>query len=342
MHRLQADAGAASLRAVPGVTLATAAGGCSGIQTVTNPRSTDASLIADLWWAMLIGGTVVLAAVLVLLAVAVLRTVRGRPQATPGRRFGWGLVIAGGVIAPLTASLAAVVSGVQIGRTIVAHPSEPAVTVEVVGRRWWWEVRYLGDDGETIAVTANEIHVPVDRPVRFRLVSDNVIHSFWVPNLQGKTDMIPGQVNESWIEAEEVGIFRGQCAEFCGTQHALMAFLVIAEPQEDFEAWLEMQASPAVTPEEPLLVRGRDVFMETACRACHTIRGTPATGTLGPDLTHVGARRTLAAVTIPNTRGHLGGWIADPQNIKPGSLMPPTPLAPQDLRALLAYLESLR
>ena len=213
--------------------------------------------------------------------------------------------------------------------------------MEVTGRLWWWELRYLDADGGEIARTANEMHIPVGEPVTLRLISDNVIHSFWVPQLQGKTDMIPGRVNESWIQAGEPGVYRGQCAEFCGVQHSMMAFLAIAEPAEAFDRWLARQAQPAAEPTEPSLVRGRDVFLRAGCGGCHTVRGTPAAGRTGPDLTHIAGRRTLAAATVPNTRGHLAGWISDPQHVKPGNKMPAATLEPGDLHALIAYLESL-
>ncbi len=315
-------------------------GAPTGMQSALDPASTDAARIAELWWWMLAVSTAVVVAVLALLAVALWRGRRGGQPTSP--RPAWSMVLVGGVAAPLVASVAVVVHSIQIGHAIVAAPREPAVTVDVIGRRWWWEVRYQDDGGRTIATTANEIHLPVGRPALLRLHSDNVIHSFWVPNLQGKADMVPGQVNDLWLEPRQTGIFRGQCAEFCGTQHAFMAFVVVVEPEDDFRAWLRREAAPAASPESPLEARGRDVFLAGSCRACHTIRGTTATGRTGPDLTHLASRRTLAAATIPNTVGHLGGWIADPQSVKPGALMPPTPLPPEDLRALLAYLRTLR
>lgn len=191
-------------------------------------------------------------------------------------------------------------------------------------------------------VEVNDIHVPVGEPVRFRLRSDNVIHSFWVPNLQGKTDMIPGRVKETWMTAAEEGVYRGLCAEFCGLQHARMQFILVAEPGDAFRAWLEHQSRPAVETGDPALERGREAFMSAGCAGCHTIRGTAAAGQLGPDLTHIASRRRLAAATIPNTRGHLGGWITDPQSTKPGAKMPSNVFEPQQLHRLLDYLGSLR
>ncbi|HEV7368110.1 cytochrome c oxidase subunit II [Arenibaculum sp.] len=316
--------------------------GCAsdGSQSALNPKSPDAALIAQLWWWFLGVSAVVLAVVVLVLAVGLLRG-RGAQGARPlpeSRR--WALVVSGGIVAPAVAILGIVVSGLWIGRETGARPTPPDVTVEVAGKLWWWEVRYRDAQGGLIATTANEIHLPVGRMVRLLLLSDNVIHSFWVPNLDGKTDMIPGQVNELWFAPGEAGTYRGQCAELCGVQHALMGFLVVATEPAEFEAWLAHQARPAAEPEGALARRGREVFQQS-CARCHTVRGTAARGGQGPDLTHLAGRRTLAAATIPNTRGHLGGWIADPQSIKPGNLMPGFALDPPDLHALLAYLEQL-
>ena len=316
--------------------------GCSGQQAVLDPKSPHGALVAELWWAMLAVGALVLAAVTVLLVVGVLRRAPdGAPRPLDARQSRM-LVLVGGVVIPALILFGFVLGSAMVGRVVSAAPPTDALAIEVVGRRWWWEVHYLDAAGERIATTANEIHVPVGRPVSLRLRSDNVIHSFWVPNLQGKLDLVPGQVNRAWFTANEAGTFRGQCAEFCGAQHALMAFLVVAEPASAFDEWLARERAPAAAPSSAALERGREVFERSACAGCHAIRGTSAAGTLGPDLTHLASRRTLAAGTLPNTRGHLAGWIADPQRIKPASLMPRTPLEPDELGALLAYLESLR
>jgi cytochrome c oxidase subunit 2 len=191
-------------------------------------------------------------------------------------------------------------------------------------------------------ITANEIHIPVGKPVHIRLASRDVIHSFWVPDLHGKKDLIPGKDTDLWLRADRAGVYRGQCAEFCGWQHAHMALLVIAEPQDRFDAWLASQRQTPPPPSTPLGQRGRAVFESQACPLCHTVAGTQANGSAGPDLTHLASRRTIAAGTLPNTIGSLGGWIVDPQSTKPGNRMPAVTLHADDLQALLAYLETLR
>jgi cytochrome c oxidase subunit 2 len=190
--------------------------------------------------------------------------------------------------------------------------------------------------------TANEIHIPVGRPVRFNLFSNDVIHSLWIPNLQGKIDLVPGRLNELWLRADRPGVFRGQCAEFCGLQHAKMALVVVAESSDDFERWLAGNRAPAPAPVTPEQQRGKDVVERGPCAMCHNITGTLAGGRSAPDLTHVASRSTIGAGSVPNTRGYLAGWIADPQHIKPGNRMPSPGLRDEELQAVLAYLETLK
>ncbi|HVX75527.1 MAG TPA: cytochrome c oxidase subunit II [Bradyrhizobium sp.] len=216
------------------------------------------------------------------------------------------------------------------------------LTIRVRGAQWWWNVEYLDPRPDKSFQTANEIHIPVGRNVRFLLEGDDVIHSFWVPSLAGKQDLIPGRPNELSIRAKRAGIYRGQCAEFCGLQHAHMAFLVIADPQNVFDKWADGQRQPAVKPSDEESAAGRDAFLGKACASCHTIRGTPASGTTGPDLTHVGSRKYIAAGLFETTRGSLAAWIADPQTLKPGNNMPMVPLTADELRSVSAYLASLK
>jgi cytochrome c oxidase subunit 2 len=235
-----------------------------------------------------------------------------------------------------------VVTDFRASRAYVTIPAVDPVRIRVTGYQWWWDVQYLGARPQDRITTANEIHVPVGRPVVVSLRATDVIHSFWIPNLVGKRDLIPGDDNSLWFQADTPGIYRGVCAEYCGYQHANMAFQVVAEAPEVFSQWLTRQRDSASTPLDSRASRGRTVFLRSQCLLCHTIQGTLAGSRVGPDLTHVASRRTLAAGTIANTRANLTGWILDPQAIKPGTHMPATKLAADDLQALVAYLETLR
>jgi cytochrome c oxidase subunit 2 len=216
------------------------------------------------------------------------------------------------------------------------------LTIRVRGSQWWWNVEYLDPSPDKRFQTANEIHIPVGRNTRFQLEGDDVIHSFWVPSLAGKQDLIPGRPNELTVRADHIGVYRGQCAEFCGMQHAHMAFLVIAESQEQFDKWADGQRKPARAASDQEIATGRDAFLAKPCAACHTIRGTAAAGTTGPDLTHIGSRRYIAAGLFETTRGSLAAWIADPQTLKPGNNMPDVPLTGDELRSISAYMASLK
>jgi cytochrome c oxidase subunit 2 len=318
--------------------LAGLSAGCGGGQSTLHPESGAASTIADLWWAMFAGSVVVFAVVVVLLLVAVLRR-RGSPADVPDRsRRSFALVAAGGIAVPAVTLVA--LFSVTLGTLPSTSPAagRAALTIDVTGRQWFWDVVYP----EHGVRTANELHIPVRVPVEVRVSSADVIHSFWVPRLARKIDMIPGRTNSIVLEASRAGVYRGQCAEFCGLQHAHMAFFVVAEPQARFDAWLRAQARPAVEPGDELETRGLQVLLGSACVYCHRIAGTNATGEVGPDLTHLASRRSIAAGLMPNTPGYLAGWILDPQHLKPGNRMPGTDLSGEELQALLAYLESLR
>jgi cytochrome c oxidase subunit 2 len=214
--------------------------------------------------------------------------------------------------------------------------------VRVIARQWWWELQYQADPPSQMVITANELHIPVGKPVLLELESRDVIHSFWVPALHGKRDLIPGHPSTTYLRADQPGVYRGQCAEFCGDQHARMGLLVVAEPPEVFQQWLAHARAPAPEPADEVTRRGREVFLRGPCVMCHAVSGTIAAATNGPDLTHVAGRRTLAGATVANVPGNLAGWILDAQAIKPGNHMPPLPLPAPDLQALLAYLETLR
>ena len=235
-----------------------------------------------------------------------------------------------------------IVASVFTDRAIGRIPPPNALTIEVTAHQWWWTVRYpQGSPSDTLE-TANEIHVPTGRTVVVKLNSDDVIHSLWIPNLAGKKDLIPGRTALMNFRADRPGVYRGQCAEFCGYQHAMMGLLVVAHTPEEFEGWLQSQRKPARQPGEPDAQRGQQLFQSLSCALCHTVQGTQAGGKRAPDLTHLASRRTLAAGTLPNTSERLSAWIADPQKFKPGTNMPATPMSAEDLKAIVAYLETLK
>lgn len=309
------------------------------IPSALDPQGPAAANIATLWWLLFWLGTVVFVVVTALLLFIVVTHRRGGDILEPDLRapdhrtwIWWG-----GVIAP------AIILGLTLFFTLRSHialaypPTPPALTIEVIGRQWWWEVRYPDHE----ITTANEIYIPAGQPVTFRLTTADVIHSFWVPELNGKIDMIPGKTNTLWLQATESGIYRGLCAEFCGIQHAKMQYLVIAVPPAEFEKWIEQQRQPAPVPTDEITRRGQQIFLGSACVYCHAIRGTNASGQLGPDLTHLASRRTLGAGILPNNRGTLGGWTINSQHIKPGNHMPPMNLDGTELQALLDYLATL-
>lgn len=315
--------------------LALACASCSGgSPSVLSPEGESARRVDGLWWLMLWVSAVVFAVVVVLIGAAIVRRHRRdlRVDATEPR---WGepFVVLAGVVLPVVILTGVFLVSVRTMNAISG--ADPTLTVEVVGHMWWWEVRYPSG-----AITANEIHIPTGQDVRFEVTSVDVIHSLWVPDLAPKIDMIPGRTNTLDVRTDVPGTYRGQCAEFCGLQHANMAFWVIAEPPEEFERWLDNETEPAATPTGPA-AEGLEVFLGSSCAGCHAIRGTEATATLGPDLTHLAARDTIAAGTLSNTPSELAAWIVDPQSSKPGAVMPPTELSEDELDAMVAYLESL-
>jgi cytochrome c oxidase subunit 2 len=224
----------------------------------------------------------------------------------------------------------------------ISHPGvTPALTVQVTASQWWWGLRYRSDEPSRTFTTANEIHIVVGQPVRFELASADVIHSFWIPQLGGKMDIIPGQTNMTWLQADKPGIYRGQCVVFCGAEHAHMALQVIANTPEEFRAWQANQLRDTATPSSETAQAGEQVF-QAHCAVCHTIRGSDAEGIVGPDLTHLMSRRTLAAGLLPNTPGNLAGWIANPQALKPGVKMPDGLVSGDELAAVMSYLTTLQ
>lgn len=321
-------------------------------QSAVSPAGPQAGRIDGLLRVMLYLLSAIYIVVMIVVAVAAFRR-RGRSEvpATGNnviaeehdreRRFSRTVTIS--VVTTAAILLGLLVSSFLVGRAIHSNPDPSNVLIiEVNARQWWWDVRYANPVPSQIVVTANEIHIPVGRPIMFRLNSSDVIHSFWVPNLHGKTDMIPGRTLETWLQADHAGVYRGQCAEFCGHQHAHMAFVIVAEPIEQFQAWYQAQLRSAPAPATESQINGQKVFMSKPCVMCHRIQGTDAGGRLGPDLTHVASRQTIAAGTLQNTRDHLTKWITNSQDIKPGNRMPPIPVDSNELNALLDYVQSLK
>lgn len=324
---------------------AVGAGCAAGLQDALQPAGPQAGRIAALWWILLAVCVVVWLAVCGVLGLALWR--RGRDTLVEPRDGEPGKVraVTAGVVATAVVLVGLVTYSVMVGRATATLPApeDVAVEIEVIGHQWWWELRYRDRQSSRAFTTANELHVPVGRPVSVRLHSRDVIHSFWVPSLHGKVDMLPGRENTLWFQADTPGTYRGQCAEFCGLQHAKMALLVIAEPEEDFRRWMRAYRAPVVETTGPAaLPAGAQVFREAQCALCHSVRSVEAFARVGPDLTRIGARRTLAAGTLPNTPEALRLWISDPQRVKPGTFMPATPLEPERLDALVEYLRSLR
>jgi len=330
--------------------------GCTA--PVLTPQGYFSDRIHDMWQLMFPISIVVFVVVLLTLFYALFR--QRRPGEGENLRAGRTMVLFGGAILPgivmiiLMVEVVAILVDVSliggqlerqgenrglIGQPNVAEPEAEVadLVVDVIGRHWWWEVIYPNQG----IVTANEIHMPEDALVLVRLTSDGVMHSFWVPALNGKTDMLPGSISNTWLHGYYTDAYRGQCAEYCGIGHAKMRLLTITQTEEDLEVYLSREAEPAPEPTTEETIRGQAVFVEQGCAACHAIRGLSDAGEIGPDLTHLLSRREIAAGTLVNTRGNRAGWIVDSQSIKPGNMMPPFPMPPSDLQALLAYLDTL-
>jgi cytochrome c oxidase subunit 2 len=330
--------------------LAQAAGFFSGPAThsALRPAGAQAARIHDLWQLTLWICMGVFAAILVALLVALMRAPRGAPGAAPrpshalggeraARRWTtWATVGSAGLLVLLLGA------DMATDRALSRLPATDPLRIEMTAQQWWWEARYLDAQGHPEFAVSSELQVPVGRPVVVTLKSTDVIHTFWVPSLHGKKDMLPGRSTQLLLRADKAGTYRGECAEFCGLQHALMAFSVSAVPPEAYAQWRARQQAPAAAPAGQDAVRGRELFLSSNCAQCHTVRGTTAMGSLGPDLTHVGSRSLLAAGTVANEPAKLAAWIVEPQSLKAGSTMPSSRLPPDDVRALVAYLGGLQ
>jgi cytochrome c oxidase subunit 2 len=308
----------------------------------------QAAHIVDLWRIFVVTCSIFFGAILAAVLWILLRTPRAHDHA-PADLSAVGVPepkvrrnVARAVAVSAIGLVLLVLASVFTDRAIASLSLKDAVNIEVTAHQWWWTARYVSGPVTDTFETANEIHVPVGRPVVVKLLSDDVIHSLWLPNLAGKRDLIPGRASVIQFQADKPGIYRGQCAEFCGFQHALMGLLVIAEPPQQYEQWARAQRAPAAEPSDPQAVRGKALFQSVSCAMCHAVQGTLAQGRRAPDLTHVASRQTLAAGTLKNTPKDLAEWIADPQKLKPGTNMPATPLSKDDLQAIVAYLGTLK
>jgi cytochrome c oxidase subunit 2 len=320
------------------------AASCSGWQSALDPHGPDAWNVHDLIWLFAIVASIVWAMVMLSLAGALWwrrSDGQGAPAISPDRERRAGIAVSAATVATVL-----IIGGLTLESYLATRGSNSApqesLAIQVRAYQWWWEVLYVDKTPARNLTTANEIHVPVGRRVSIELVAADVIHSFWVPNLAGKQDLIPGRDNRIAFTAMTPGIYRGQCAEFCGLQHAHMSLFVVAEPSDQFEAWRNAQLARSADPVTDEQRIGREIVSGKPCASCHTVRGTSAAGALGPDLTHVASRSYIAAGLLPTTRGSIAAWIADPQTIKPGNNMPMVPLTGNELRAVSAYLASLK
>jgi len=316
------------------------------MHSVLDPASPQARAVAHLWWWFFGVGAAVWLAVMatMLLSLRGRRAVRGADdlmQPAPGVEARVERLVKGATFVTVLILLGFLTYDFSVGRILAQQPTNP-LTIQLIGHQWWWEAQYEDQDLTKRIVTANEMHVPVGQPVRFILTSRDVIHSFWVPNLTGKRDLIPGYQSTIWFQADTAGTYRGQCAEFCGLQHAKMALTIIAQPKAQYQLWFAAAVSSQTEPTDSTLLYGERIFMTTGCSVCHAISGTEARATVGPNLTHFKSRTMIAAGTLPNTRENVARWVLNPQVIKPGTQMPPSPLNTAQLSALLTYLETLK
>jgi cytochrome c oxidase subunit 2 len=321
---------------------------CGGIQSSVNPSGPNADSLSRLWWMMFYVCSAVFILVMIALAFAI-RNGNRKPDLNPVLKFSpqtekrkRNAVVSAATVTVVVLFFFLLYS-FSTGRSLTADLAHKnGLVIDVTAHQWWWEFRFKDVDASNMFTTANEIHIPVGVPVMFTLHGADVIHSFWVPNLAGKKDLIPGKDSTMWLQADKPGVYRGQCAEYCGLQHARMAFWIVAEPQDQFNAWRQNQNQTSVQPASDAQRRGQQVFLSSTCVMCHAINGTPAGSNIGPNLTHVASRNTIAAATLSNTREHLSRWIIDSQQFKPGNKMPQNNLGQEQLDSLVDYLQSLK
>lgn len=324
--------------------------GCGyGNQSALNNAGIQAERLGSLWWLFLGITATVYVIVMALLIVAFFRVRRARSGSEPdikpdqGRDRKAGNIIKGGIGVTALVVFVLMIISFRTGRAIDSLSlAQDPLEIKVTGQQWWWQVEYQDPTPSNMVTTANEIHIPVGRPIKIDLVSHDVIHSFWLPNLHGKKDLVPNYPTTIFLQADEPGVYWGQCAEFCGYEHAKMRFMVIAEPQEDFARWYAAAQQPSQAPSTDSQTFGQQIFLKSVCTQCHTIQGTPANGRVGPDLTHVASKPYIASGVLQNDRENLMNWISDPQAIKPGIRMPMNTYSPEELNALVDYIQSLK
>ena len=320
--------------------------GCATPRSTLNPGGTASANIAWVEWSVLITFCLVSLTMWILLAWAATRRRGSLATHEPWDEGGgqkW--IIVGGLIIPFAVLSAFFILDLVNLRNFPVDDGDYShhPEIRIIGHQWWWEVTYLREPADQQFTTANEIHIPVGKNIDIELETADVIHSFWVPTMHGKVDLIPGQRNYIRIEANHPGVYSGQCAEYCGEQHAHMLLLVVAQPEKEYEAWYSQQVQPADTPTTPEALHGEDVFMGAACALCHEIRGTQAHGLVAPDLTHLASRRRIGANSWANDTANLEAWVTHAQSFKPGSEMPDlTAFNGKDTRALVAYLQQLK
>jgi len=317
---------------------------CSGWQSALDPKGPQARSLSDLIWLFTAIGAAIWLAVMIVLLISMLRRAADRPdplvlQAPVERRS---LLAVGSAAAATLLIVIALTAVSYLSQRRVYAKAQAGVVIKITGHQWWWDVNYESDHPDQIVRSANEIYIPAGEPITVKLAASDVIHSFWIPNLMGKQDLIPGQDNELQFTADRTGIYRGQCAEFCGWQHAHMGIIAVVLPKDQFAAWRTAQTAPAAQPADPIRQKGEAIFQSKACVMCHTVRGSSAASRVGPDLTHFATRKSIASATLPMSRGNIAAWIVDPQGIKPGTNMPNVTLAPDEIDPLVSYLEGLR
>lgn len=314
-----------------------AVAGCAGVQSALEPAGREAERIGQLFWWMVAGGAIIW----VIMVSLTLYAVYLHKGPHPERLTRW-LVIYGGAIVPTLILIFLLSFGLAMLPDLVRPAPRGSMVVEVHGLQWWWRVRYPRPDGEAVEL-ANEVCIPVDQPVEFHLASEDVIHSFWVPSIGGKVDMIPGRKTRLVLHPTKTGIFRGTCAEYCGTSHAWMSFYVRVVTRDEFDRWLARESQNSKTPELPAARRGAALFLSSGCGACHAIRGTRADGKVGPDLTHFGSRHSVAAGALPHDSASIEHWLRRSRHIKPEVHMPAFDmLGGEQMNDLVAYLEQLQ